>query len=86
MGAAQYDFPTGNKVKPYAFGGLGLFYSNVSVDYNGVFSNDRAYDSSTDLGFGIGGGLSFTEKFGVEVRFMDIGGFNTIPILAVLHF
>lgn len=86
MGAAQYDFPTENKLKPYAFGGLGLFYSNVSVDYNGVFSNDGAYDSSTDLGFGIGGGLSFTQKFGVEIRFMDIGGFNTIPILAVLHF
>ena len=86
MGAAQYDFPTENKVKPYAFGGLGIFYSNVNVDYNGVFSNEGAYDSSTDLGFGIGGGLSLTEKFGVELRFMDIGGFNTIPILAVFHF
>lgn len=86
MGAAQYDFPTENKVKPYAFGGLGIFYSNVNVDYNGVFSNEGAYDSSTDLGFGIGGGLSLTEKFGLEIRFMDIGGFNTIPILAVWHF
>jgi hypothetical protein len=34
----------------------------------------------------VGGGLSFTPKFGVELRFMDIGGFNTIPIVAVLHF
>jgi hypothetical protein len=85
MGGAEYDFPTTNKLKPYAFGGLGLFYSNVNVDYNGVFE-DSAYDSSTDLGFGVGGGVHFTEKFGVELRFMDIGGFNTLPILAVLHF
>jgi len=85
MGGAEYSFPTENKLKPYAFGGLGIFYSNINVDGNDAFDNS-AYDSSTDLGFGIGGGISFTSKFGIEVRFMDIGGFNTIPILAVLHF
>ena len=85
MGSAEYSFPTTNKLKPYAFGGLGLFYSSVSVDYNGVFEGS-AYDSGTDLGFGIGGGISLTGKFGLEARFMDIGGFNTIPILAVFHF
>lgn len=85
MGGAEYAFETTNALKPYAFAGLGLFYSNVNVDYNGVFE-DSAYDSSTDLGFGVGAGVHFTEKFGVELRFMDIGGFNTIPILAVLHF
>ena len=85
MGGAEYSFATESTLKPYAFGGLGIFYSNVNVDYNGQF-DDSAYDSSTDLGFGIGAGLHFTSKFGVEVRFMDIGGFNTVPILAVLHF
>jgi hypothetical protein len=85
MGSAEYPFPTTNKLKPYAFGGLGLFYSHVNVDYNGQFDT-KAYDSSTDLGFGIGGGIRFTPKFGVELRFMNIGGFNTIPILAAFHF
>ena len=85
MGSAEYEFPTTNKLKPYAFGGLGLFYSNINVDYNGVFE-DSAYDSSTDLGIGVGGGVHFTPKFGVELRFMDIGGFTTIPIVAVFHF
>jgi outer membrane protein with beta-barrel domain len=85
LGSAEYSFPTTSTLKPYVFGGLGLFYSSVNVDYNGAF-NDNAYDSSTDLGLGIGAGLYFTHNFGMELRFMDIGGFNTIPILAVLHF
>jgi len=85
MGNAQYDFSTTSKLKPYVIGGLGIFYSNVNVDYEG-FDFDEGYDSSTDLGFGIGGGISFTSKFGLEARFMDIGGFNTLPILAVWHF
>jgi opacity protein-like surface antigen len=81
MGSAEYSFPTTNRLKPYAFGGLGLFYSNVNSDY---VSDD--YDSSTDLGFGFGGGISFTPKFGIELRFMNIGGFNTVPILAAFRF
>ena len=85
MGSAEYAFPTTSNLKPYAFGGLGLFYSNVNISDNFGF-DEGGYDSSTDLGFGIGGGLSFTPKFGVELRFMDIGGFNTIPILAAFHF
>jgi hypothetical protein len=85
MGNAQYDFSTTSKLKPYVIGGLGIFYSNVNVDYNGV-DLGGGYDSSTDLGFGVGGGISLTSKFGIEARFMDIGGFNTLPILAVLHF
>jgi opacity protein-like surface antigen len=85
MGGAEYSFPTTNKLKPYAFGGLGLFYSHVNVDYNGDFGNS-AYDSSTDLGFGIGGGINITPKFGIELRFMNIGGFNTVPLLAAFHF
>jgi hypothetical protein len=85
MGNAQYDFSTTSKLKPYVIGGLGIFYSNVNVDYNGV-DLGGGYDSSTDLGFGVGGGISFTSKLGLEARFMDIGGFNTLPILAVWHF
>jgi opacity protein-like surface antigen len=85
MGNAEYSFPTENKLKPYAFGGLGIFYSNVNLDYESEF-DIGGYDSSTDLGFGVGGGIHITEKFGLELRFMDIGGFNTIPLLAVWHF
>lgn len=85
MANAEYSFTTTNKLKPYAFGGLGVFYSKVSSDYNGVFDTN-AYDSSTDLGFGFGGGIHLTPKFGIEVRFMNIGGFNTVPILAAFHF
>jgi opacity protein-like surface antigen len=85
MASAEYSFPTENRLKPYAFGGLGLFYSNIDLEYDGVFDIDD-YDSSTDLGFGVGGGIYLTQKFGVEVRFMDVGGFSTIPILAVWHF
>lgn len=85
MGNAEYAFPTENRLKPYVFGGLGIFYSNVNVDYEGLFE-DSAYDSSTDLGFGVGGGIHLTDKFGLELRAMDIGGFSTIPILAVWHF
>jgi hypothetical protein len=85
MGSAEYAFPTTNKLKPYAFGGLGIFYSNVDLDYPGEFDIGD-YDSSTDLGFGVGGGIHLTEKLGLELRFMDVGGFSTIPILAVWHF
>lgn len=85
MGSAEYAFPTENRLKPYAFGGLGIFYANVSLDYPGDLPGGD-YDSSTDLGFGVGGGIHLTNKFGLELRFMDIGGFNTIPILAVWHF
>ena len=85
MGSAEYSFPTENKLKPYVFGGLGLFYSNVNIDYDGVVDLD-AYDSSTDLGLGIGGGIYLTQKLGLELRFIDVGGFSTIPIVAVYHF
>ena len=85
MGAAEYTFPTEAKLKPYVFGGLGLFYSSYSVDADGIYDDDT-YSSSTDLGFGLGAGINFTPKFGLELRFMDIDGFNTIPILGVLHF
>ena len=85
MASAEYSFPIENRLRPYAFGGLGLFYSNINVDYDGVF-DDSSYDSSTDLGFGVGGGVHLTEKLGLEIRFMDVGGFSTIPILAVYHF
>jgi hypothetical protein len=84
MGSAEYAFPTTNTLKPYAFAGLGLFYQSYNVDSD--FSDYDAYDSSTDLGIGVGGGIHFTEKIGMEVRLMDIGGFTTLPIVAVFHF
>jgi opacity protein-like surface antigen len=85
LGNAQYSFPTSNKLKPYVFGGLGLFYRSVNVDFTGQIDSDD-YNSSTDLGLGIGGGAYLTPKFGLELRFMSVGSFNTIPILAVWHF
>jgi len=89
MGSAEYVFPTTTSLKPYVFGGLGLFYSNANIDYQAdPDPNYRldGYDSSMDLGLGIGGGVRFTPRFGLELRVTDIGGFTTIPIVAVLHF
>ena len=84
LGSAEYDFPTETKIKPYVFGGLGIFYANVDVDYDG--EDIDGYESETDLGFAIGGGARFNPRFGVELRLMDAGGFTTIPVLAVLYF
>ena len=84
IGGAEYAFETENRLKPYVFGGIGLFYLNSSSDASALANG--YYDGSTDLGFGVGGGVKFTPKFGVELRFMDLGGFNTIPILAAFHF
>lgn len=85
LGNVEYSFPTENALKPYVFGGLGLFYANIDIDYNGLL-DDSDYDSSTDLGFNAGGGALFTPRFGVEIRLMDAGGFTTIPVLAVFRF
>lgn len=87
MGSAEYDFPTETKIKPYVFGGLGIFYANVDVEFDNDMGEEiDGYDSETDLGFAVGGGARFTPRFGVELRLMDAGGFTTIPILAVLYF
>jgi len=83
LGSAEYEFPTETKIKPYVFGGLGIFYANFDVDFDGDIDG---YDSETDLGFGVGGGARFTPRFGVELRLMDAGGLTTIPVLAVLYF
>jgi len=85
LGSAEYSFPTQSSLKPYVFGGLGLFYAAVDVDYDEAFG-DGDYDSSTDLGFSVGGGLNFTPRFGMELRLIDVGGFTTLPIVAVLRF
>jgi hypothetical protein len=85
LASAEYAFPTENRLKPYAFGGLGISYANSDVE-SSVDIGNSYYDNSTDLGFGIGGGIHLTSKFGLELRFMNMGGFNTIPILAVWHF
>ena len=85
MGAGEYVFPTQNRLKPYVLGGLGVFYSSVNLDYDGVFEDDT-YDSSADLGFEIGAGIKLTNKFGIELRFMDMGEFSTMPVLAVWDF
>ena len=85
LGNAEYEFPTETTLKPYVFGGVGLFYANTDVDYDGDLG-DTDYDSSTDLGFNVGGGVMFTTRFGVELRVMDAGGFTTIPVFAILRF
>ena len=85
LGNAEYSFPTESTLKPYVFGGVGLFYANADIDYDGPF-DDSDYDSSTDLGFNAGGGVLFTPRFGVEIRLMDAGGFTTIPVFAVFRF
>lgn len=85
LGNAEYSFPTESTLKPYVFGGVGLFYANADIDYDGPFDFSD-YDSSTDLGFNAGGGVLFTPRFGVEIRLMDAGGFTTIPVFAVFRF
>jgi opacity protein-like surface antigen len=86
LGNAEYSFPTESTLKPYVFGGVGLFYANTDIDYDGANLDDSDYDSSTDLGFNAGGGVLFTPRFGVEIRLMDAGGFTTIPVFAVFRF
>ena len=85
LGSAEYSFPTQSTLKPYVFGGLGIFYAAVDVDYDGDFGNGDN-DSSMDLGFNVGGGLNFTPQFGMELRLIDAGGFTTLPIVAVFRF
>lgn len=86
MALVEYVFATTGQLRPYVFGGLGLFYANVDSDFDSGFGSDDDYDSSTDLGFGIGAGLNFTERIGAEFRFMDVGGFTTIPFTIVIRF
>jgi hypothetical protein len=79
QGSAVYDFPASGGMNWFVMGGLGIFYSSVSVDED-IIGVD-ASDSSTDLGIGIGGGLNFGRRFVIEAQFKSIGGFTTIPIL-----
>jgi hypothetical protein len=91
-GNVEWTFPTASaysaqgassSLSPYIFGGLGIYRSSVDVDLPGNIDFDG---SSTDVGFGIGGGLRFGGQFGVEIRLNIIDEFTTFPILASWRF
>lgn len=79
--ALEYEFNTVGFPKPYINGGVGIYYTRVSVDDDDVLPIDDVSASETDLGLNIGGGLRFTNKIGLEVRLIDVSGFTTIPIM-----
>jgi opacity protein-like surface antigen len=83
--AIQYQFRNAQGPTPYVLGGIGLYYSNVSVDTGSPFL-DEIDDSSLDFGIAIGGGLRFNSRVGLEVRVVDIDGFTTLPILLTIRF
>ena len=84
--AIQYQFRNSQGgPTPYIMGGLGLYYSNVSIDSGSPFV-DELDDSSLDLGIAIGGGVRFNERLGLEARVIDIDGFTTLPILLTIRF
>jgi hypothetical protein len=91
-GNVEWTFPTssafaaqggGSTMAPYIFGGLGIYRGELDLD---LPSGVDGPDGSTELGFGLGGGLRFGGKFGVEVRLNIIDEFTTLPILASWRF
>ncbi len=73
-------------MKPYAYGGVGMYYSRITFETSGTFGGDSdGYDADlTDWGFGLhgGGGIEFfvmrTVSFdiGFKVRWADMKGFE----------
>jgi opacity protein-like surface antigen len=72
-----------SSMAPYLLGGLGIYRGSVDIDIPGNIEFD---DSSTDIGFGIGGGLRFGGNFGVEARLLIIDEMTTLPIRATWRF
>ena len=86
IGNAEYVFPGSSSLRPYVFGGIGFFYTRASIDVGEEFGGESDSEGDSELGLNVGGGLNLSSRFGVEARIIDIGGFTTIPIVAVLHF
>lgn len=74
---------TSSALKPYVFGGLGMY--NYKIDIDGLGSND-----DTKLAFNIGAGYDFGKNFFTELRFLSIqtdgDALNTLPIVIGLRF
>lgn len=83
-----YHFPVAtNAPMWYIFGGLGIYHSSFDVDDNGFpggFDDDA---SETDLGLQLGGGFRFGDgRYRLELRFLSIDSFDTLPILFGITF
>lgn len=86
-GAASYDFETTSaSAKPFIFGGLGIY--NGSADFDSAYPGYGAFSvyDGTDLGIELGGGIRIGKRLTVELRYMHIDQFDTIPILAGFRF
>lgn len=86
LGAAanlEYNFQTeGSSATPFIFLGPAVYYSN----FGGDVGSPGGDEGSTDLGFGLGGGVRFAPRFVLEVRYNEINGFSTIPIMLGFRF
>ncbi|HSA57171.1 MAG TPA: hypothetical protein VLE53_15775 [Gemmatimonadaceae bacterium] len=82
---AAYNFPvTANAPQWFVFGGLGLYYADTDIDDDGFLGDDG--EAETDLGIQIGGGLRFGGRYRLELRFMSVDSFDSIPILFGIRF
>ncbi|HEX7122117.1 MAG TPA: outer membrane beta-barrel protein [Gemmatimonadaceae bacterium] len=83
-----YHFPAAaNAPLWYIFGGLGLYHMSTDVDDDGFPGGAGADGSDTDLGLQIGGGFRFGEgRYRLELRFLSVNSFDTIPILFGITF
>lgn len=77
-GNVEFPFRTeGSTTEPYLFGGVGLYYTSLTIDIPGGGEFD---DSSFDAGFGLGGGVRFG-GFTLEAKMRDIDEFTTVSFL-----
>jgi hypothetical protein len=83
MGNIVLPITTSSALKPYVFGGLGMY--NYKIDIDGLGSSD-----DTKLAFNIGAGYDFGKNFFTELRFLSIqtdgNALNTLPIVIGLRF
>lgn len=86
---AAYNFPiTANAPQWFVFGGLGLYHGSTDIDDDddSFPGGDIDGDSETDLGMQIGGGFRFGGRYRLELRFMSVDSFDSIPILFGIRF
>ena len=74
---------TSSALKPYVFGGLGMYKWKIDIDGLGAIDD-------TKLAFNVGAGYDFGKNFFTEIRFLSIqtdnDALNTLPIVIGLRF
>lgn len=85
---AAYDFPASPSAPQwFILGGLGLYHTSFDRDDDDGFPGDDDDRSDTDLGIQIGGGFRFGDgRYRLELRFLSVDNFDTIPILFGIRF